>query len=267
MDDAPRHPAVRGAGTSAPPRPVAGTGLRLHLTRSTSQPTPLDLRAGGPEPWTAVTELRFPAGDLVAVSGLPGSGKSTLIQRTIQHGARVRWVDSQDAREDWERRLPLLPYGAYRPLVRAMHYVRLWRALRSGDSVLVHDSGAHAWIRRWLAREARLRGGALTLLLLDVPPDVALAGQASRGRRVSGRAFARHCRTTGRLIARTERGRPPRGCTMAVLLDRPAADALRAIGFGRSPREVEAGAASGLRGTSRPGRGRAGRPRLPGRRW
>jgi predicted kinase len=238
LDDALRHPASPGAGTSLSPRPTpTGLRLHLHLIRSTSRPTTLDLRASGPEPWTAVTELRFGAGDLIAVSGLPGSGKSTLIQRTVpgrdEHGAPVRWVDSQDAREDWERRLPpSLPYYAYRPLVRIMHYVRLRRALRSGASVLVHDSGAHAWIRRWLAREARRRGSALTLVLLDVPPGVALAGQATRGRRVSRRAFARHRRTTGRLVERAERGLPPRGCTMAVLLDRPATNALRTIGFG-----------------------------------
>ena len=59
--------------------------------------------------------LLFGPRDLVVITGLPGSGKSTLMRRTVR-GPRV---DSQDTRDRWDARMPgLLPYALYRPLVR-----------------------------------------------------------------------------------------------------------------------------------------------------
>ncbi|WP_330173492.1 ATP-binding protein [Streptomyces sp. NBC_01498] len=172
--------------------------------------------------------LTFAEGDLVVVSGLPGSGKSTLIGRT----AAGRGIDSQDTRDRWARRLPArLPYAVYRPLVRLAHYAGLRRALRSGASVVVHDCGTQAWVRRWLAREARRRGRRLHLLLLDVPPTTARAGQRERGRGVSGYAFARHRRAISHLVTHAESDRLPRGCTSAILLDRTSAGTLTGIDF------------------------------------
>ncbi|MCI3223437.1 AAA family ATPase [Streptomyces sp. NP-1717] len=172
--------------------------------------------------------LMFADGDVVVVSGLPGSGKSTLIART----AAGRGIDSQDTRDRWARRLPeRLPYAVYRPLVRLAHYAGLRRALRSGESVVVHDCGTQAWVRRWLAREARRRGRRLHLVLLDVTPKTARAGQRERGRGVSGYAFARHRRAVSRLVADAQAGRLPAGCASAVLLDRDVAGALTGIDF------------------------------------
>ncbi|MFR0357080.1 AAA family ATPase [Streptomyces sediminimaris] len=172
--------------------------------------------------------LLFGPRDLVVVTGLPGSGKSTLMERAVR-GERV---DSQDTRDRWAARVPrLLPYAVYRPLVRLAHYAGLRRTLRGGGGVVVHDCGTQAWVRGWLARAARRRGGTLHLVLLDVAPGTALRGQRERGRGVSRYAFLRHRTAAARLIRSVERGDLPEGVGSAVLLDRDAADVLRSIGF------------------------------------
>ncbi|MFG3657997.1 AAA family ATPase [Streptomyces sp. NPDC047706] len=203
------------------------------------QPTVPAREACGPLPFPVVRDLRERAGrsphallfgpsDLVVITGLPGSGKSTLMRRAV----RDRRIDSQDTRDRWDGRTPhWLPYAVYRPLVRLAHYAGLRRALRTGEGVVVHDCGTQAWVRAWLAREARRRGGTLHLLLLDVTAEQALAGQRERGRGVSRYAFLRHRRAAARLLRRCERGDLPRGCGAAILLDRAAANALRRIGF------------------------------------
>ncbi|MER5893249.1 AAA family ATPase [Streptomyces sp. NPDC001876] len=216
------YATTAGAARGAVP---AQQGARARGLRGTHAPVVRDLRGRnglGPR------SLDFVAGDVVVVSGLPGSGKSTLIRRAVREHA----IDSQDTRDRWAASLPaLLPYALYRPLVRAAHYLGLWRALRSGGSVVVHDCGTQAWVRRWLAREAGRRGRTLHLVLLDVTPHVARAGQRERGRGVSGYAFARHRGAVGRLLRDTESGLLPPGCASAVLLDREAATAIERISF------------------------------------
>lgn len=193
-----------------------------------------DLRgrtAGDADCGAAGERLTFGPRDVVVVTGLPGSGKSTMMRRVV--GADAVRVDSQDTRDRWDARMPRsLPYAVYRPLVRLDHYAGLRRALRGPRPVVVHDCGTQRWVRSWLGRAARRRGGTMRLVLLDVSAGEALQGQRARGRGVSRYAFARHRRAVGALLADVrDRGLLPENCGSAVLLDRAAARSLRGIGF------------------------------------
>ncbi|MFF3395180.1 AAA family ATPase [Streptomyces sp. NPDC002669] len=218
-----RYATTAGTAHGAMP---AQPGAPVREALGPHAPVVRDLRertGGGPR------ALDFAPGDVVVVSGLPGSGKSTLIRRAV---TAAHAIDSQDTRDRWAGMMPrLLPYALYRPLVRAAHYWGLRRALRSGKSVVVHDCGTQSWVRGWLARDARRRGRGLHLILLDVTPQTAREGQRERGRGVSGYAFARHRRAVARLLRATEAGLLPPGCASAVLLDREAAGRLDRIGF------------------------------------
>ncbi|WP_030464185.1 AAA family ATPase, partial [Kitasatospora sp. NRRL B-11411] len=180
----------------------------------------------------APARLAYPADDVLVVSGLPGSGKSTLMRRC----ARARVIDSQHTRARFARALPGVPYALYRPLVRLAHYLRLRAAVRAGGPLVVHDCGTLPWVRRALARATARQGRRLHLLLLDATPAQAADGQRRRGRRVSRYAFARHRRSAATLRALvTAAGPLPPGVASAVLLPRTAAPRLTAIEFTPAP--------------------------------
>jgi hypothetical protein len=187
--------------------------------------------------------LHYPVGSLVLLAGLPGAGKSVLLGRlypvrgdetepVVADGVRV--IDSRQARNWWGRFLGPIPPRLRIPLVHLTHVWRIARALVRGHSVLAHTRGTWPHVLYGFGWLARRRGAGLHLILLDVPPQVARAGQYARGRTVTATAFARHRRRWRVLVARARTGDLPPAVSVTVL-DRPAADALLGIRFDAAP--------------------------------
>lgn len=199
-----------------------------------------DQAAPGPPPLQLTArELRYPAGSLVLLAGLPGAGKSTLLQRlygmsgeeTVPLAAGdVRVVDSRQARNWWSRYLGPVPPRVRTPLVHATHVVRIARAVLNGHTVVAHTRGTWPHILHGFAWLTRRRGAATHVILLDVPPRTARAGQYSRGRVVTDLTFARHCRRWQALLSEAGSGTLHPAASVTTL-DRAAADRLRVIHF------------------------------------
>lgn len=187
----------------------------------------------------ADADLRYPAGSLVLLAGLPGAGKSTLLARLYRvHGDEtgpvtaegVRVIDSRQSRNWWARYLGPVPARMRTPLVHVTHVWRIARALLQGHGVLAHTRGTWPQILYGFAWLARRRGTDMHLILLDVSPQVARAGQHARGRAVTTATFARHRRRWRVLVDRARTGDVPPAASVTVL-DRPRADLLRGIRF------------------------------------
>ncbi|QFG20048.1 ATP-binding protein [Actinomadura sp. WMMB 499] len=183
--------------------------------------------------------LHYPAGSLVLVAGLPGAGKSTLLNRL--YGLRgdetapvpagdVLVIDSGQARNWWARRLRPLPAVLRTPLIHTTHVWRIGRAVLRGRGVVAHTRGTWPHILYLFAWTARLHGGRLHLILIDVDPETARAGQISRGRVVTRATFHRHCRRWRPLIDSARGGAVPPAAGVTVL-DRNTADKLQVIRF------------------------------------
>jgi predicted kinase len=139
-------------------------------------------------------------------------------------------IDSSQSRRHWDGRLAWAPYPVRRAVVFVTHVARIRRALAGGRSVIAHNRGCAPYVLRGFAWLARRHGVAFHLLLLDAPPEVALAGQRARGRVVAPRTFARHQRSWAGLVARVKNG-DPAPAAAAVILDRARADLLESIVF------------------------------------
>ncbi|WP_245974677.1 AAA family ATPase [Thermomonospora umbrina] len=175
------------------------------------------------------------------LAGLPGAGKSTLLDRLYGMSGAELWpvpdgnarvIDSRQARNRWARRLGPLPPRAHIPFVYVTHVWRIARMLMGGHAVVAHTRGTWPHLLYGFAWLARRTGTTLHLVLLDVPPGTARAGQVSRGRVLTTTTFRRHVRRWDRLMAKARRGAVPPADTVTIL-DRAAADRLTAIRFGR----------------------------------
>ncbi|NUP34979.1 MAG: ATP-binding protein [Streptomycetaceae bacterium] len=174
--------------------------------------------------------LRYGPRDVLVVAGLPGAGKSTLMARC----AVAPLVDSRHTRLYYQERLPRwIPYRLFRPVVRVAHLRRMRAGLRGDGPLAVQDFGAVPLVRAWVGWEARRQGRNAHVLFLDVDAATAWQSQVARGRCVPPRRFARHRTLAARVLGRlAASGKPPRGWTSVVVLDRPAADRVRRIACG-----------------------------------
>lgn len=187
-----------------------------------------------------ITELRYPRGTLVLVAGLPGAGKSHLLARLYGLRGDERLpvlagntlvIDSRQARNWWARFLTPLPPRARVPIVHTTHIWRIVRAVLGGHDVVAHTRGTWPHILRGFAWLTRRRGGRVHMILLDVDPPTARAGQRERGRTVTNTTFARHVRLWTPIVRRArETGELPPAAGVTIL-DRDAADRLKTICF------------------------------------
>ncbi|MEU7896884.1 AAA family ATPase [Nonomuraea sp. NPDC049152] len=187
----------------------------------------------------AIETLRYPAKSLVIVTGLPGAGKTTLLRRLYGMdgtesvpftSGHVTVIDSGQSRARWTGRLRWAPKPVRTGVVFATHVWRIRRGLSVGGSVIAHNRGCGPRVLRAFAWLARRHSAELHLLLLDAPPEVALAGQYARGRVVPTTTFTRHRRHWHALLGQVRAG-DPRPALGAHVLDRAGADRLIRIAF------------------------------------
>lgn len=187
--------------------------------------------------------LTFPAGSLVVVTALPGAGKSTLLKRLYQLTGDetgpaafgdVRVIDSAQSRNHWAHRLSAMPKPLRTFIAYLTHLSRIARMLSAGHPVIAHNRGAWPHVLRSFAWLARRHGAGFHLVMLDVDPQTALAGQRARGRVVAAATFERHCRRWRVLIDQARRG-TVHPASSVTILDRAAVNSLQEIRFLDSP--------------------------------
>lgn len=154
------------------------------------------LTVAGHEP---VADRSGRAVPFVLVGGLPGAGKTVLLRRAGMRLPQLRVLDPERHRDRFAALTGgRLPYRCYRPLVHGLHAAqvigRLLAGPRDGRPLVVHEPGTRQRRNAALAALARSRGWRPVLLVLDVDPAQALAGQQARGRVLRPGSFAGHCR-------------------------------------------------------------------------
>jgi ABC-type hemin transport system ATPase subunit len=204
---------------------------------ATSQQRVRDLRG------TAVDRLEFPARSMVLLAGIPGAGKTTLLRRLYTLTGRERLpvlgsdgalvLDSEHARNWWSAWLHGVPYRRWRPLVHLTHHVRLLRALRRDEPIVLHECGTRDWLFQRIVDLAARHHRQVHVLLLDVSASAAQAGQVERGRTIHPGRFARHAHQWQSLLwqAQLDPAGVLPGATSVTLIDRATADRLSTIAF------------------------------------
>jgi predicted kinase len=176
----------------------------------------------------AAFSLIVPRDSAVLVAGAPCAGKTTLLRRVA--GARAERLDSEDIYALVGARPGLRAF--LRPLIHLVHHARIHLRLhRRGGAVLVHETGTRRFVRRAIATSARRGGHPPHLLVLDVPPEVARAGQLARKRSVRDAVFDRHIARLRALLAEPAGIAERDGFASVTLLSRDEANRLTALRF------------------------------------
>lgn len=181
-----------------------------------------------------VGELRFPADSVVVLAGIPGAGKSTLLRRLFaDDDARV--LDSERLRNRWKPVLGAIPYAWWRPLLHITHYAHVLRAMRAGGPLVIHECATRPLARRLIGYQARRSGLAVHLLLLDVPEEVARAGQEARGRVVRAGSMVTHSQRWPQLVEEASKNPSSliAGAVSVQVFNRYQADQLEKVTFSR----------------------------------
>lgn len=157
---------------------------------------------------------------LVVIGGLPGSGKTTLLRRLLaEHVPGVTGLDSEFVAEAFRRAGVGVPYRFLRPGVHVVHRWRVLRAVRgSAPVVVLTDPWTSDRWRGAVLRAAADAGRRVRVVQLAADPELAVAGQSTRGRVLSERAMRRHVERSSRSSATPEEG--------ALVVDRRRADHL-----------------------------------------
>ncbi|MGY2066078.1 AAA family ATPase [Blastococcus sp. SYSU DS0619] len=147
-----------------------------------------------------------PARGLVVIAGLPGSGKTTLLRRLVAAGRGPAGLDSEQVADRLREAGVRVPYRLLRPWVHLAHRRRVLRRIAGAAPVVVLTDPwtSRVW-RGTVLRAARRAGRPVRLVLLDVPPEVAVGGQLARGRRISARRMRRHAARWAELVRTLDR--------------------------------------------------------------
>jgi predicted kinase len=97
--------------------------------------------------------------------------------------------------------------------------------------VLVHETGTRRFARRAIARSARRGGHAPHLVVIDVPREVARAGQLARKRSVRDAVLDRHMARLRGLLAEPAEIAERDGFASVIVLSREEANRLAALRF------------------------------------
>lgn len=161
---------------------------------------------------------------VVVVAGIPGAGKTTLIDRVVDPGHAVI-VDVERRRRTGRvpRSKPVRIAGHYRRIVGAV-------LLRTDAFVVVHTRGTSVLGRRLVSALARVRKRPAHLVLLVAPAQEAVDGQKTRGRTIRAGEMGSYVRRFAGVVADHESIEHREGWTSVTVLDREAATAVRMLG-------------------------------------
>lgn len=137
----------------------------------------------------------------VVVAGIPGAGKTTALLELVHAHPRtaVLVLDSDSVRRSIRARLPGVPYLVLRPVLHAVHRVRIAAlALTESRPLLIHEPATRPASRAVLVGIARLARRPARLVWIDVDAETARLGQLARGRVIRPGSFRRHVRRVGR---------------------------------------------------------------------